>query len=420
MKSEEYKTYPYRWVVLGVYGLAAGVIQLLWTTFFSITTASWHYYGFSDAVSGENAISLLSIIFMAGMILFSIPVLAIFEKYGFKKSVGFGTVLMGICALLRGIFGYSYLAVVLTTVGFSIAQPFLLNSPGLVAGKWFPESERATANSIGLLSGYIGMCVGLLLTPVLLTNGLSIRGILIAYGIVGAVSALLFVALAKEKPPTPPCPTELSIRSDFKSGARSVFKNKNFIFAGILFFCMLGVFNTFFTMIEPILRQLSSGTVGTTQSGLIGVIILMGGIVGSFIVSLLSDRDRLHRRLPYLIASCLIGTAGFAVFLFSGNFSGMIAAAVLYGFFTVGAAPLILTFAAESVYPTSEGTSEGLLMFLGNVAGVVFLAVFSIFQGHHRAMMLVMTAVMAACILLLFFMRESKLEPAASKELDGV
>ena len=134
------------------------------------------------------------------MIIISIPSLATFECFGFKKAVGFGVVLTGICAMLRGVFGDSYTMVLIVTIGFAIAQPFLLNSPGLVAGKWFPEGERATANSVGLLCSYLGMCVGLLLTPVMLEGGMSIKGMLMVYGIVGAVSAVLFLVFVKEKP----------------------------------------------------------------------------------------------------------------------------------------------------------------------------------------------------------------------------
>ena len=193
MKEQNYQVYGYRWVVLGIYGLCTGIIQLMWTTFFSITTDSWKYYGFTNATEGESAISLLSIIFMAGMIIVSIPSLAAFEKFGFKKAVGFGVVLTGVCALLRGFFGDNYTLVLIITFGFAIAQPFLLNSPGLVAGKWFPEKERATANSVGLLCSYLGMCVGLLLTPVLLESGMTIKEMLLTYGIIGAVAAVLFL-----------------------------------------------------------------------------------------------------------------------------------------------------------------------------------------------------------------------------------
>lgn len=416
MKQQEYKVYGYRWVVLGIYGLGTAVIQLMWTTFFSITTDSWKYYGFTDAVKGESAISLLSIIFMAGMILLSIPALAAFEKFGFKKAVGFGVVLSGVCAVFRGVFGDSYTMVIVASVGFAVAQPFLLNSPGLVAGRWFPEGERATANSVGLLCSYFGMCVGLLLTPVLLSAGMTIKTMLMVYGVIGAATAVLFVVFVKEKPPTPPCSEEEAVRSDFTVGIKSVMKKKNFILVLIVFFCMFGIFNTLFTMIEPILRQLSNEGVNATQVGIIGVIILGVGIAGSLILSLISDKDARHRRLPYMVLANVVGAAGLALFIVMKGFSGMALAAALYGFFIVGGAPLVLTFAAEAVYPTSEGTSEGLLMFSGNVAGVLFLGGATLFHGNHRLLLISMVVITVAYILLMFLMKESKLEKPVSVE----
>lgn len=411
--EEEYKVYGYRWVVLAIYGTATAVIQLMWTTFFSITTASWKYYGFADAASGEGAISLLSIIFMVGMIVLSIPSLAAFEKFGFKKSVGFGIVLTGVCALFRGIFGDSYTMVLIATVGFAIAQPFILNSPGLVAGKWFPENERATANGIGLLCSYLGMCIGLLLTPIMIDGGMSIKSMLMIYGVAGAISALLFIFFVQEKPKTAPCPQGQEVRSDFKEGMKSVFKKPNFVLSIVIFFCMMGVFNTFFTMIEPILRQLTNGAVDATKSGIIGVVILGIGIVASFIISLVSDKDKLHRRRPYMIICNLIGAFGFGLIMFMNSFNGMIVAAVLYGFFVVGTAPLVLTFAAESAYPTSEGTSEGLLMFAGNVAGVIFLGGAALFHGNHTLLMAALTAVTVVYVILMGIAKETKLENTA-------
>lgn len=416
MKEQNYQVYGYRWVVLGIYGLCTGVIQLMWTTFFSITTDAWKYYGFTDATKGESAISLLSIIFMAGMIIVSIPSLAAFERFGFKKAVGFGVVLTGICALLRGLFGDSYTLVLVMTVGFAIAQPFLLNSPGLVAGKWFPERERATANSVGLLCSYFGMCVGLLLTPVLLESGMTIKSMLMTYGAVGIVAAILFLIFVKEKPPTPPCPEELAGRSDFKEGIKFALKKKNFILALLMFFCVFGVFNTFFTMIEPILRNLTNEGVDATQVGIIGVIILGIGIIGSLIISLISDKDKQHKRLPYMIVVNIIGCVGFALFLAMKGFGGLAIAAAIYGFFIVGGAPLTLTFAAESCYPTSEGTSEGLLMFMGNVAGVIFLGAAGLFGTNHRMLMMAMIAVTVFYIVLMFFAKEIKLEKAKQEE----
>ena len=405
-----YRVYAYRWVVLAVYLLAAAMIQLLWATFFSVTTAAWQFYGFSDAARGESAISLLSIIFMAGMIVLSIPSLAAFEAWGFKRAVSFGAVLMGVCGVLRGVFGESYAAVVVTTVGFAVAQPFILNAPGLVAGKWFPENERATANGAGLLANYLGMAVGLLLTPVLLERGMGMRAVLTVYGVAAAVSAALFVFFAKEQPPTPPCSAEAAERADFREGFRTAVKRKNFRTCVLIFFCLLGVFNTFFTMIEPILRSLSGGAVDATGAGIVGVAILLAGIAGSLAISVLSDRDKRRARLPYLIGCNVAGLAGFVLFLLLRSFAGILTAGVLYGFFTIGSAPVLLTFAAEEAYPTSEGTSEGLLMFAGNVGGVIVLGAASLFGGNHLAVMLFMTLLSALCVVKMFLTKETKLQ----------
>lgn len=409
MVDTKYRVYSYRWVVLAVYGLATVVIQLMWTTFFSITTEAWQFYGFADAQAGESAISLLSVIFMVGMIVLSVPVMAIFERAGFRKSVGFGVVLTGICSLLRGIFGDSYAAVVATTVGFAVAQPFILNAPGLVAGKWFPENERATANSVGMLCNYVGMCVGLLLTPLLLDGGMGIRAMLLTYGVIGVVTAVLFVALVREKPPTPPCSEEDAVRDNFRDGIRSAMKRRNFVLILVVFFFLLGIFNIFFTMIEPILKTCSGNAVNATQVGVAGVVILAAGIIGSLVISMISDRDRKRRRLPYAIASNVIGAIGLALFIVTKSFGAILVAAVLYGVFTVGSAPLLMTFAAEETYPTSEGTSEGLLMFAGNVAGAVFIGGAGLFGGNYRLMMIVLVAITAACMVPMLIAKESKL-----------
>ena len=403
------KIYSYRWVVLTVYMLITAVIQLMWATFFSITSLASQFYGFTDAVKGENAISLLSIIFMVGMILLSVPSLAAFEKWGFKKAVGFGTTLAAVCGLIRGVFGDNYTVVLVITFGFAIAQPFILNAPGLVAGKWFPEKERATANGVGLLANYLGIAAGLLITPLLIGKGFSIKEVLIIYGIVGAVAAALFLVFAKEKPPTPPCAEEEAMRVNFKEGIKTAFKRRDFLLSIAMFFCLLGVFNTFFTMIEPLINSMTGGTVDATNAGLIGVIILISGIIGSFVLSIISDKDKKHRRLLYMIICNILGLVGIILFIVLGGFKGMIIAALIYGFFTVGSAPIVLTFAAEAAYPTSEGTSEGLLLFSGNVGGVIMLGAASLLGGNHLWVMIGIAGISLICILLMSIAKERKL-----------
>lgn len=410
LNERTYKVYGYRWVVLAVYLFIAVMIQVMWATFFTITTDAWKYYGYTDAVKGESAISLLSIIFMVGMIILSVPSMAAFEKFGFKKSVGFGAVVMGICGVLRGIFGASYPMLIVMTIGFSIAQPFILNAPGLVAGRWFPEDERATANSGGLLANYVGMSIAFLLSPILLEKGIEIKAIMLIYGIAAAFSAVLFLIFAREAPPTPPCEEELAVRVDFKEGFVTAWKKKNFLFCVLIFFIMLGIFNAFFTLIEPIMTDMSGGAIDSTQSGIIGVAILLVGVVGSVVISLFSDKDKLHRRLPYLVGANIIGTIGFALFIFMNGFGGMMAAGLIYGFFTIGSAPVLITLAAEEAYPTSEGTSEGLMMWMGNIGGVIFLGITSLMGNNHLAMLIMMAVLSALVVICMAVMKETKLQ----------
>ena len=97
------------------------------------------------------------------------------------------------------------------------------------------------------------------------------------------------------------------------------------------------------------------------------------------------------------------------VFILAGNFTMMLIASLLYGIFIVGAAPLILTFSAEAAFPTSEGTSEGLLMWAGNVAGVIFLGAAGLF-GSNKAVMIALVVITVLYLIPMFMAKETKLQ----------
>ena len=399
-----YRAYGYRWVVLAVYGLATAIIQLMWATFFAIPEQSVLFYN----VAGTGEIDTLSVIFMVGMIVLSFPVMAAFEKFGFKKAVGFGVVVTAICGIVRAAVGASYIGAVIATIGFAVAQPFILNSPGIVAGKWFPENERATANSIGLLCSYVGMAIGLLLTPVLMDAGMDLGKILWAYGIAAVVVAVLFVIFIKDAPPTPPCAEEAAVRVSFKEGMKGCMTKKNFVLGMVGFLIVYGIFNTFFTKIGGLMQTLSEGAVSETQSGVLGVVILIAGIIGSLVQGMVSDKDKKQRRLMYAVIANVIGLIGMALFLVFKTYGAMMVASIVYGFFTIGSAPLMLTFAAETSYPTSEGTSEGMMMWSGNISGALFVLGAELFGTNMKALMITMVALTIVALIPLLIAKERK------------
>jgi fucose permease len=97
---EEYKVYSYRWVVLGVFMLLNLTMQVLWISYAPITGPATNYYGVSDLQIG-----LLSMVFMIAFIPLSLPVAWLIDKYGYRKAVSVGAILMGIFGVLRGLAG---------------------------------------------------------------------------------------------------------------------------------------------------------------------------------------------------------------------------------------------------------------------------------------------------------------------------
>jgi FLVCR family MFS transporter 7 len=404
--EKEYQVYGYRWVILLLYALVSTIMQVMWTTFFSITLDAGAYYGFATEAEQTFAISLFSIIFMVGMIVFSIPSMAVFEKFGYKKSVGFGAALMAAGAVLRGVFGDNYTMVLAATVIFAVAQPFILNAVGLVAGKWFPANERALANGLGLLPTIVGMMLGLIVIPVMLGSGLTIKGMLMVLGVVSAAGAVIFVAFTKEAPPTPPCAPEESKRSSFAEGFKALLKKRNFMLALLAYFILLGVFNVFFTLIEPVLKAFGGEKITSVEVGIIGVIVLVLGTIGSFVIPLVSDKSPGRRRLPFVLIGILGGGIGLTCVMFSHSLATLAISAGLYGLLCVGAAPVMMTYSAEVSYPTSEGTSEGMLLLAGNISGALFLVAAGVFGNNYTLLMTAFSVLMALGLVIMLFCKE--------------
>ncbi|MCK4410777.1 MFS transporter, partial [Candidatus Bipolaricaulota bacterium] len=287
MENSQVRVYGYRWIMLAAFMLVVAANQLLWITFASVTGDAARFYGVSDL-----AIGLLSMIFMIVFIIASIPASWIIDTYGIRIGVGIGAALTGLFGLLRGLFAADYTGVLIAQIGIAVGQPFVLNAIAKIAGRWFPLNERATATGMGTLAIYLGIFVGLTLTPLLVLRS-SIPTTLMLYGAFSTAIAILFLILVRERPPTPVGEETRSLVFD---GFKRLFHQREFILLLILFFVGLGVFNAVTTWIEEILRPRGFSI---DQAGLVGGLMVLGGVVGAIVIPLLSDRMR--RRVPFII-----------------------------------------------------------------------------------------------------------------------
>lgn len=403
MEQRDFKVYGYRWVILLAFMGVIALNQLLWITFAAITTDAMKFYNVSDL-----SIGLLSLIFMVVYIFVSFPASWVIDTYGIRVGVGIGAALTGIFGLIRGLMASNYTWVLIAQIGIAIGQPFILNAITTIAARWFPKGERATASGIGSLAIYLGILLGIALTPYLTLHS-GISGMLMIYGEVSVVAMLFFFFFARERPPSPPCPPEEEARSLVLDGLNKMIRQRDFIFLMIIFFVGLGAFNAVTTWIEQIL---SPRHFSATQAGNAGGIMIFGGILGAVILPLLSDTYR--RRVPFLLLAVLGAAIGLVGITYVANYTFLLIFSFIFGFFLLSAGPIGFQYGAEITYPAPEGTSNGLLLLMGQISGIAFILGMDSFKspatGSMTTSLLFLVGLMLLCLIFGFQLREAVLD----------
>ena len=361
MIDQTFKTYRYRWIVLAVFMFVNLMMQLLWISYAPVTGPAAKFYGVTD-----RSIGFLAMTFMIAYVPLSIPESWAIDTFGFRKMVSLGAVLMGVFGIVRGLAGDNYTLALISTIGIAIGQPFLMNSWTTVPAKWFNQEFRATAVGLVTLAGLIGVALGMVITP-MLNESMPIDRIQVLYGAVAAFSALLFVILARETPPTPPCPDSAQTRALMMDGLKNTLVNRKFWLILMISFLGMAIFNGITTWVENIVRPR-----GFTPSdaGTLGAILLVGGICGAIILPALSDKE--HKRQKYLVIGLLCAVPGLIGFTFAHSLWLLALSTFALGFFLVSASPISMQYGAEITQPTPEGTSNGLSQLFGQVS-VVFV-----------------------------------------------
>ena len=400
MAETDFKVYGYRWVVLLVFMAVVAVNQLLWITFAAVTTQSMQFYGVSDL-----AIGLLSLSFMVVYILVAFPASWVIDRYGIRAGVGIGAALTGVFGIVRGLGASHYGWVLAAQIGIAIGQPFVLNAITTVAARWFPMKERATASGLASLAIYVGILMGLALTPYL-TLRWGIPGALIVYGIVSAVAMFVFFIFTRERPPSPPCPPEQEARSLVVEGLTRMIRQGDFILLMAVFFVGLGAFNAITTWIEQILAPRGFSA---TQAGDVGGAMILGGIAGAVVSGILSDRAR--RRVPFILLALAGAILGLAGLTFVGGYGLLLVSSFIFGFFLLSAAPIGFQYGAEITYPAPEGTSNGLLLFIGQISGIAFILAMDALKspgtGSMTAPLVGLIVLLVICLLLATRLKEA-------------
>jgi cyanate permease len=401
MEQENYKVYGYRWIMLSVFMIVVLTNQLMWITFAPITGDAAVFYGVSDF-----RIGLLSMVFMMVYVVISIPASWVIDKFGIRVAVGIGALFTGGFGLMRGLVPADYSLILIAQIGIAIGQPFILNSITKLAARWFPIRERATAAGLGTLSMYVGILLGMAITPYFAFK-YGMGKMLLIYGVASAVTTVVFFLFMKERPLTPPCPPGQDERSLVFDGLRQIIRQPEFIWLMLIFFIGLGVFNGVATWIEDIVRPRGFSA---SQAGFIGGLMIAGGVIGALVLPPLSDYFR--KRIPFIMLALTGAILGLIGITFATTYLLILTSSFVLGFFLLSAGPIGFQYGAELAFPAPEGTSNGLLLLMGQISGIVFIIGMDSFKSAEGSMtrsLVTLIVLMFISLILCFKLRESAL-----------
>ena len=423
MKQEN--PYPvYRYVILTAYMLITVAIAIQWLTHAAVARPAELFYGGQFNPDSFLNIDFLAMVYMVAFLVVSFPASYIIDTYGIRTGLAIGAVLLAVFSLIKASFAHSFTGVVIAQIGLAIAQPFILNGVTAVTARWFPLYQRGMAAGLLALAQYVGIIIAMLVTPLLVGSdpsqagyGTGFEKMLWIYGIFSVVAAVISLLLIKNRETRDG--DKADERFAFKKGILHILSNRDMRITIFLFLIGLGIFNAISSMTDSIAER-----VGVEDSdGLIGGVMLIGGIIGAIIIPTLSDRYK--RRKPFLvicIAGMLPAVAGLA---FAGILADdpetiyriSLAASFMLGFFVMSAGPLGFQYAAEITYPAPESTSLGILYWVGQLTGMIFVAGMSIRENLYLGTFMNIFVVLAIlCLLAVFMLRESNFMETESRD----
>jgi MFS family permease len=415
---ENLTRYPkYRFAVLAVFMLITIAIEIQWLSHAAVARPAEVFYAGQFNASSFFNIDFLAMVYMLVFLIMSFPASYVIDTYGIKVGLGIGAFLLGAFSLVKAIFVSNLTGVIIAQTGLAIAQPFILNAVTALTVRWFPLNERAMAAGLSALAQYVGIVIAMLVTPMLVGSdpsladyGSGFEKMLRIYAIVCIASSLLFFLFIREKPEE--VPFDKSERISFTKGVKLILSHRDMKITIFLFLIGLGIFNAVSSMTDSITESM-----GVKDSdGLIGGLMLIGGILGAIIIPILSDYYR-KRRLFLIIclAGMIPGIAGltFAPFLSHQPeqvYTIALIASFILGFFVMSAGPIGFQYAAEVSYPAPESASQGILLWIGQLTGMIFVAGMSMNNNHYlNKIMVAFSALSIVSLIAVLFLRESPL-----------
>jgi predicted MFS family arabinose efflux permease len=379
--------------------------HILWISFASVTDRAARTFHTTSL-----SIGLLVSVGPICSAIFSIPAGALSDRFGYRAPLLWAGLATVVFAFLRPLAG-SFPSLLALTVVLLVPQPFLINAIADLVNRHFPDEESATATGLGTMSIFLGITVGVAVTPGLVAV-LGIRGAQFLYAAFAALALVAFwVVTPRRVPDRLRAPEELTMRVAVARvlGSRTLWK------LSAVLFCGFGFYLGMTTWLSEILKPHG---INDTGAGLVAGTITVGGIVGS--VALGAASDHIRRRKPFIIAAGLVSVPTLLLLGHLGSFAALVIVAFVLGFFLLAALPVSIAWVSEepSLGAQVASTGVGVILMAGNLGGALVVAIMGVIknaQGNYSGAVLFAAALAVVAVAIAVTLRD----PLAATSTDA-
>lgn len=346
-----------KWLHLIGYGTLIFSSQILWVTFSPITTDVAEIMGTS-----VGKIGTLAALFPIVYIIIAFPAGRLLDSH-FKLALGFGALTVGLGAIARLFFPFSYNGQFAIQIMLSIGQPFIVNSFIVYASRYFPEKNRSLAISLASVSLFLGVIFAMVLSPLIFSSG-GLMQVYIIFAIPSVLSMVwvLYTLFTKKMNQASLPETGTSIKLSH------LFEDKVLWILSGLLAIGIGIFDVLSTWIEPLFAEY--GIPGSISGPLLAVMLVSGIISSTFLPSLVAKKDT---RRTYMTITLIVTASAFIAIAIWQWIPWIILWLIASGFMLLAGLPVIMDWTEKHFDVHQHGTALGILMLISHAGGVIMI-----------------------------------------------
>lgn len=398
-----------RFAILAVFSAFGFINQVQYVAFSTVIRETQDFYSV-----GSLEVNLLSLIIPLVYVIAVFPGCSLYNRVGLRNGMLVGTGVNALASTLKliSVWAPKYPLLVVAQVLVALGQVLFLGLPTRVAGTWFPLEERTLATSIASLFGFVGMAVGMLYSPRVVSlpdratkkQWAGLHGSQFGFSMLVLALALL---LFKERPSRPPSHTAAidHVDGSLWKHVKGQLRSKNVLLLTITF----GVTTGLLTAVAAVLTQiLEPFEIAETKAGILAFAGILGGAGNCGVVGFLVDRFHRYKLSIVVLQGC-VAVLLIVVVIAMKTVTSMDAFAVLayvvvplLEFLVLPLVPVAMELSVELTYPEPEMVSTTLVLSSMCLFSFIGMIVFSLILGDYPTRsnsFIVILVVLIACFL---------------------